>query len=100
MSFSIFSISASELFLKCDYAQRYGNKWIKFSADKNKDIGHMERSNGYAQRCDVTFSGSRINWRCRGPLDLQFNVNRETLKFDNGEFEIGQCKVIKTKNKI
>tara|TARA_Y100000748_G_C15467682_1_gene477553 strand:+ start:1218 stop:1547 length:330 start_codon:yes stop_codon:yes gene_type:complete len=95
------NIAASEIFLKCDYDNN--DKWIKLTADKNKDIGSMERSNGYSQRCDVTFTSSYINWSCKNPyadFSQPFNVDRENLEFDNGEFKLGKCRIVETKNVI
>ena len=95
--FISFNISASEIFLKCSYDAN--DKWIKFSADKNKDTGSMERDNGYSQRCKVTFTSSNIIWSCTGPTNYvqQFSVSRENLSFNDG---VGKCEVISTKNII
>ena len=107
----LFSISflsscseVKQIFLKCDYDA--SDKWIKLSADKNNDVGSMERDNGYSQGCNVTFTSSNIIWSCKGPVgnyEQQFRVNRGNLAFNDGGSLLGKCEVIatkKTKNRI
>jgi len=97
-----FNIAASEIFLECDYDR--SDKWIKLSADKNKDNGSLETSwwSPLIQKCDVTFTSSHINWSCRltSEYSPKFNVNRENLEFDNVDYKLGKCEVVETKNRI
>ena len=99
-----FNIAAKEIFLKCTYEIadndpdhfRYG-QWIKLTADTDKDSGSFERDNGFANRCEVTFTSSTIVWSCPlpGGYTDQTVVSRETLRWD-----FGKCNIIENKNKI